>query len=354
MSLPHLGPRASGLVVAALCLQLPCPAFASFCDDNPGYAQRDWFKGDVVNIGLPQAIQVSGGHVRVQVVDVQTTAWPDPVRVIVCHPNLPATGVPASYGAAVDCSAVGMTNVHPSWAIIWQSMDPNLSGGAPDGDQTQHFWGTFDFENGEMYSARVQTAAPSCGVRMLAGFSEAPDVILDNLGTGFQTFDGDLQTQTPDETWGWSINNLNAPSFYRPEDYRVSADPNRTTGEIWRADTPMFTLPTGTTAADYEPQHALSFDDGSGGSRGGRRLLGRLLPSRIAYGRVNWDAIWHGTCAPTGPHQGEACLPEGHPRADEPGFWDDTECDCDMECPDPSAGHADLARQIKYSDERSC
>jgi hypothetical protein len=340
-----------GLLVSGLFASLrPEAAVAQDCGGT-----RDWLKGDITWIHLPTALPVSGGHVRVQLVEMTTTAWHEPIAGVLCHPGLPVSPPPSN--AVQPCSAVGMTEVHPSWATIWQSIDPSLAGGSVSPthpNRTQHLWGLFDYDAGQLWTERVQTAAPSCGVRMMAGLPHQPEVMLDNLGVGLQTFNGDLASDTIDERWIWASGGgtPTGPTFHA-EEYRVSGDVGRPVGPIWWAQTPGFVLPDRPSADGIEPAWALRRQLSVGGSWlfGPKRVVGTLAPSRVSYGRVVWDFLWHGTCQDA-PNFGAHCLPAGHPReVADPTILNTTECTCSMTCPNPATATGPSDGQVKYDHE---
>jgi hypothetical protein len=150
----------------------------------------EWFEAEITYIHAPEAIPVDSGHVvRVQVVDATAEGWPGPVQALICHPSLPVSPTPSLPSAS--CESVGLVTTDSSWGSIWNDILPSYGTGAVSSsnpDRVQHLRGAFDEDVAVMRTTKVQTAAPSCGARMIAPTDYDEDLLLDNNGAGVVTF----------------------------------------------------------------------------------------------------------------------------------------------------------------------
>jgi hypothetical protein len=296
----------------------------------------EWFNGDITWIHAPEAIEVSGEYVvRVQVINVTTEGWPEPVQVLVCNPNLPVSPTPSLDTGS--CESVGLVETDASWGTLWDDVLSGYGTGAVSSsnpNRNQHFRGAFDADADVLRASLIQTAAPVCGTRMIAPTDYDPDRLLDNSGAGLTTFLNQLDITSTHNGAQWVDGDNSFVTQERPEHlYHASYD-----GSGWQADTPGFTLPLDGLDPEVELHRRLPTGALQDTSR--LREIGPLIPSRIAYGRVGWDWLWHGTC----DHAGEWCLPDGHPRVGRDGIIDDEDCTtrggtCWMECPRTGAAN---------------
>ena len=304
----------------------------------------EWFEGDITHIYAPEAIPVGGTHVvRVQVVDVTTEGWLTPTQALICHPNLPVTPTPSLPSAS--CASVGLVETDTSWGNIWNDILPSYgTGGVLSSNpyRTQHFRGAFDADPKVMRTALVQTAAPVCGTRMIAPTDYDPELILDNHGAGLTTFLNQLDITSTTNGAQW-VEIPSTPTTAEKPEHLYHASYN---GTAWEADTPGFTLPI--DGLDDTVNLWRRDPGGTLFNTNREREVGPLIPSRIAYGRVGWDWLWHGTCD-GGTHDEAWCLPDGHGRIGRDGIISATTCSgggggavCNMAC--PATGAATEAR----------
>jgi hypothetical protein len=264
-----------------------------------------------------------------------------------------------------------MVEVHSSWGALWNTINGQEIG-TPTSNATQHFKGNFDGDGDALFTCRVQTAVFGTGQRMSAATDYDSDAILDNWGAGFTTFDGDVENGA--STYYWreydtddTDLDLELSGDLTAMTYRVQGVAD-TDGYTWEANTPGFRLPTDTDGPDPEIRlfnGAFQTDtDVVPHAEAGRWWeRGPSIPSRIAYGRVTWDWMWHGTCDGTsGALTGRWCLPDGHPRLNAEGAGGDAiladgavvglaTCTCSMDCPDAATATGPADGQVKYDME---
>jgi hypothetical protein len=320
-------------VAAVVALFLPIRG-AEACSDA-----TEWFNGDITWIHAPQAIEVNSEYVvRVQVINVTTEGWPEPVQVLVCNPNLPVSPTPSLDTGS--CESVGLVETDASWGALWDDVLTGYGTGAVSSsnpNRNQHFRGAFDADADVLRASLIQTAAPVCGTRMIAPTDYDPDRLLDNSGAGLTTFLNQLDITSTHNGAQWVDGDNSFVTQERPEHlYHASYD-----GSGWQADTPGFTLPLDGLDPEVELHRRLPTGALQDTSR--LREIGPLIPSRIAYGRVGWDWLWHGTCD-AGSSVGEWCLPTGHPRVGRDGIISASACTtdggtCQMVCPDTGAAN---------------
>jgi hypothetical protein len=296
-----------------------------------------WVKAEITSIQLPHVVNFpsSSGVVKIQEVqiDFPEDDWPWPVNLVICNWELPVentTGEPQA-----ECEDLGFETTHPSWGGVWSSLDPALQGG-PVPSNTVYARGRFEAEASVHMVLRVQFAAPAGSAPLLRGFTEPfYDGILDNIGMGVQTFDGNLIDQTaggvpiPSGRWEQldaSGNPFNPAVFTTaPRTQRllhITAQPTPTFA--WEVDTIGLTLPTDPVAG-LRVTERVAESPNNPNVEDRLREVGTPVPSRIAYGRVLWDNLWTGTCV-GGAHGGARALPELHPRVGRDGIVSANTC----------------------------
>ncbi|HMV75093.1 MAG TPA: hypothetical protein PKB00_11020 [Microthrixaceae bacterium] len=287
-----------------------------------------WFQITLTAVNDPEEYAVPGGVIRGQLLEGNAEGWP--LQVAVCHPSLP---ISSPTGSPKDCDEVSLPETHSSWGDVWDIVDTNHDNVPDPGDETVYARGVWDPNAQILAASYIQIAAPSGPGRMLA-VTDSYTGILDNIGMGAVTFDGHLESAAPQGRWAW-VAGGNVTASKRMVYYHVGGDYAEGPWK-WRAETPGFTLPT---AGTYLSTMEFSSQDRY-------RETGVLVPSRIAYGRVPWDWLWHGTCEEDPEIW---CLPVDHPRL-AVHTWieeDGGGCTCQMACPDIT-GEAD---QVKYDFE---
>lgn len=316
----HRCPSLGHAALLAPSLLLAAPAFA--CDDV-----WEWLDFEVENIST---VSTSGG-VETQLIIGHSGEWGE-VWMRVCSDDLiPGVSMTST------CEAEGFLDT-AIWASIWQNEFSGATGNISGSHPTYHprgiFTGTTSY--GELIAKRVEQSIPVCGKELrLAPYK---DILPDNIGMGLATFDGALEDH---QTFFWS----GTPTL-----------PGCTSGAVCDAD--VFTVATTGSAASTYPWMALNigntlptdpFDSAQTLSTTGyHRPVGTLAPSRVAYGRIQWDHLWHGTCD---DDPAQWCLPAGHPRIDGTVIVAAESCGggtptCNMGCPgDPGVADAD---EVKY------
>lgn len=318
-------------------------ALASLGAAPSAYACADeweWIDVDLEHISTVQTFQDANGtvwDVETQVLTGTSNEWAGPVEIIVCSDLLDPGSTMSD-----TCAQAGLLDTGV-WNAIWTNDFANATGpvsGGPTLFPRGEFEGFIDA--GELVAKRVQRAKPRCGREIR--LTPYDDIIPDNLGTGLTTYDGSLEDSN---TFVWSstsgtlpgcFDNATPPTDVCPADVlSVATTGDRTSDHTWYALNVGHTLPTEPFETDFD----YSIEDYD-------RPVGPLLPSRVAYGRIQWDWIWHGTCSDD-PDQW--CLPDDHERVDaDPDIIAASACGggtgtCQMACP---GGPAPDDTELKY------
>jgi hypothetical protein len=312
----------------------------------------------------------------------------DDMKVLVCHPDL----VDAQ-GALGDTSCEAFADFEASKSTGWMNryeIDAgfvNGQGGAVNPPVEVWLRGRYRANNdipADAESARPSSPAlfpaffrphtmwpttavrpmqPNCGQVLNVAERDDDATILQLPGIGWQTFDGRLGDTIqsgiagglplqygPAGNWFFTDGVL-AEDQIRVEMYGSTADP---TGLV----------PSAYNTRNFSnPRSSLRFS--ATDSSGMTSVPGSNPPdfeSTVAYGRVDWDFLWHGTCSGSSPVVW--CLPDGHRRltigrVSSPPLVAESDCEtvvgpgssCEMDCPTGAGSAGEVKYDFDYIED---